>query len=84
MLRLVPPTQPTPAEKIRRKVRQTREDGVLQCNRCGCRGSVTVVEGAWIEKGKVTGGTVTARHACANCFKRGEIVPMLPELTPIR
>lgn len=84
MLRLVQPTQPTPAEQIRRKVRQTREDGVLQCNRCGCRASVTVLQGAWIEKGRVTGGTVTARHACAECFKRGEIIPLLPELTPIR
>lgn len=83
-LRLVPPSPLLPADKLRRVLHETRQDGMLQCNRCGCRSAVTVVQGARVHKGRVQGGTVTARHACEECFKRGEIVPLLPELTPIR
>lgn len=83
MLHLVPKTTPTPADNLRRVLHEARPDGMLQCNRCGCQASVTVVQGARVHKGRVTGGTVTARHACAECFKRGVDSPLLPELKRI-
>ena len=83
MLRLVPPSPPTPADNLRRVLHEARPDGMLQCNRCGCQASVTVVQGARVQKGRVSGGTVTARHVCAQCFKAGLIAPLLPELKRI-
>lgn len=54
----------------------------MQCNRCGSRTMLTVEAGAVILNGKKTGGTVIAKDVCAECWKRGITVPMIPELKP--
>lgn len=84
MLKLVPPSEPTPAEKVRQRVkRMVRPDGMLQCNRCGCRTSLTTVNGAVVKNGRKQGGTVIDQDVCAECWKRGIHSPMLPELKPV-
>ena len=60
-----------------------RADGALQCPRCGCRSMVTETSGAVLKAGKKTGGTVTAKDVCAECYKRGINSPMAPEIKPI-
>lgn len=80
MLRIVPPSEPSPKEQVLRRVRAMDNPlSVLQCNRCGCRTMVTVTSGATLVKGRVK-GTVIERHVCAECWRRGIVVPMLPEL----
>lgn len=83
-LKLVPKTIPGEAEKVRQRVKQRRPDCVLQCNRCGCRTSLTTVNGQVILHGRKTGGTVIDKDVCAECWKRGIYSPMLPELKPIK
>jgi hypothetical protein len=83
-LRLVPPSEPDPVEKVRQRVKKMpRPDGALQCNRCGSRTSLTTINGAVILNGKKTGGTVIDKDVCADCYKRGIYSPMLPELKSI-
>lgn len=83
-LEIVPPSQPSPAEQVRQRVRRmARPDGMLQCNRCGCLVSLTTVNGIVVEKGRKTRGTVIEKDVCAECWRRGVIVPMLPELKQI-
>jgi DNA-directed RNA polymerase subunit RPC12/RpoP len=85
VLHLVPPTPPTPADELRQRIRENeRWDGDLQCNRCGCRTAITLVQGAKLRKGRVTGGVVLARYACAECWARGAHVEMRNPLTPIK
>jgi hypothetical protein len=61
-----------------------RPDGALSCKRCGGGTAITVVTGAYIHKGRVTGGTVTAKYECGHCWRDGIHVPMLPELEPVK
>jgi hypothetical protein len=80
-LQLVPPGQPTPAEKIFLRHKQIpRPAGMLQCNRCGSRAMLTVVTGVIIDKSgrKQNRGTVIDKDVCASCWKQGIIVPMRP------
>lgn len=84
-LKLVPKTNPGVAEVVRQRVkRMARPDGILQCNRCGCRTSLTTINGQAILHGRKTGGTVIDKDVCAECWKRGICSPMLPELKPIK
>lgn len=84
MLKIVPPTEPSPKERVIKRVREMdNPGGVLQCNRCGCRTMVTVTSGATLVNGRVK-GTVIERHVCAECWRRRVIVPMLPELKPVK
>jgi len=83
-LRVVPPAEPDPAEQVRQRVRKmARPDGIVQCNRCGSRTLLTLVNGVFIENGRKTGGTVIEKDICADCYKRGIITSMLPALKPI-
>lgn len=84
MLSLVPPTEPSPKEAVKQRLqRNIRPDGMIECNRCGCRTAVTVINGATVNKGRVQGGTVIQKLICDECRKQGVITPMLPELRQI-
>ncbi|MFZ3286555.1 MAG: hypothetical protein WA191_06860 [Telluria sp.] len=84
MLKIVHSVKPSPKEAVIERVKMQREDCTLQCNRCGCRTSITAVTGAIVKNGRVQGGTATAKHECAECWKRGIYSPMLPELKPAK
>lgn len=83
-LKLVPQSEPSPKEKVLRRVRATANpQGFLQCKRCGGRAVITVLGGATLVNGRVR-GTVIAKHECAECWKQGIYSPMLPELKPVK
>lgn len=85
MLKLIPKTDPPPKEKARQRVkRMARPDGLLQCNRCGGRTVMTATNGVTIANGRKSGGTVVAKDVCADCYRKGVITPMLPELQRIK
>lgn len=85
MLKIVPKTEPSPAEAVREKVkRRARPDGMIQCNRCGSRTIMTTVTGAFIKNGRKSGGTVTDKDVCYHCHQRGIFSQMLPELKRIK
>lgn len=82
-LRLVPPTEPTPAEKVRLRVkRQERPDGMLQCARCGSRTVLNTQNGVVIRNGRRQPGTKIDVDECADCWKRGIHSSMLPAVKP--
>ena len=84
-LSVVPKTAPTRSERVTLRIkRSVRPDGMLQCNRCGGRTMATIINGAFLRKGRVQGGTVIVKYHCVECWKRGLFAPMLPELKPIR
>lgn len=64
--------------------RRVRPDGYLQCNRCGSRTTVTVVNGAYIKNGKKQGGTVIVKDICFICYQHNIISPMIGELKPVK
>lgn len=64
--------------------RFVRPDGMLQCNRCGCRTSLTTVNGVVVVGGRKQFGTVIDKDVCAECWRRGIISPMMPELVPVK
>lgn len=81
VLHLVPPTEPSAAERVRQRIRRMdRPDGTLQCNRCGGRSVAKIEAGVIVAAGKRYRGTVIHKDICAECYKRGLIVPMLTEL----
>lgn len=83
-LRIVPKADPSPAEAVRQRVRKmVRKDGALQCNRCGCRTSLTLVNGVIVKSGRKRGGTVIEKDICAECWKRGDVVSMMPDMKRI-
>lgn len=84
MLKLVPKTNPPPKEKVVQRIKADRPDGMLQCNRCGCRTSLTTVTGAVVKNGRKQGGTVIDKDVCAECWRRGIFSPMMPELQRIK
>ncbi|QHJ00106.1 hypothetical protein GT347_20255 [Xylophilus rhododendri] len=59
-----------------------RQDGMLQCNRCGCRTSLTTTNGTYFKDGRRINGTVIEKDVCANCFKDGIKSSMLPTIKP--
>lgn len=85
MLYIVPSAEPDEKEKVRRRIRRMdRPDGLLQCNRCGGRTAATIEAGAAVHNGRRARGTVIHKDICAECYKRGLIVPMIAELKPIK
>lgn len=70
-LKLVPPTDPTPSEKIRQRLKASKPDVVLQC-RCGGRDLIEVKSGMLFRNGKAMGGT--KQYLCVHCLQRGERV----------
>lgn len=80
-LHLVPPAEPAPREKVLGRVkRQERPDGVLQCSRCGCRTVLNTENGVSVKNGRRKAGTKIDIDICAECYKRGIIVPMVTQL----
>lgn len=83
-LTVVPPAVPDrKSAMVQRLKAAPKPDGMLQCNRCGSRTSITETTGVVIKSGKKQGGTVTAKDVCAECYKRGINSPMAPEIKPI-
>jgi len=84
MLTLVAPTAPSRKQAVLERIKKAhRIDGMLQCNRCGCRTAITAVSGAIVKNGRVQGGTVIAKYECAECWKRGIFSPMLRDLESV-
>lgn len=80
-LRLVPAVEPDAKQALVGRVKALpRPDGIIQCPRCGSRSMLTVTNGAVIKDGKKQGGTVVAKDVCADCWKKGQVTPMLPDL----
>lgn len=84
MLKLVPKSEPPAKEKVRRRIKQMRPDGVLMCNRCGGLTVMTATSGVTIVNGRKQGGTVVEKDVCADCYKHEVYSPMLPELERIK
>jgi hypothetical protein len=83
-LKLVPPRLPTQKEAIIQRIKRRRPDGAIMCNKCGGMAMMTIRSGAYIHKGRITGGTIIEKNICALCWKRGIWSPMLPELRPVK
>ncbi|MDR0275922.1 MAG: hypothetical protein LBI48_11415 [Burkholderiaceae bacterium] len=79
VFRLVPPVEPSAGQAAILRLKRMTPDWVLQCNRCGSRTSMTLVNGAEVRNGRIQGGTVILRHVCAECYKRGVTQFMLPD-----
>jgi ssDNA-binding Zn-finger/Zn-ribbon topoisomerase 1 len=78
-LHLVPPTEPSSADGVHLRAKKApRPDGMLQCPRCGCRTSLTTINGQVVKDGRKQGGTKIDVDECAECWKRGAHVSMLP------
>lgn len=72
-LNLVPPTEPSPAEKVRQRVRRMPgPPAVIQCPRCAGRTMKVELTGAVLKAGKVSGGT--KELICAACDRKGDRV----------
>jgi hypothetical protein len=83
-LRVVPPTPPTRAERVRQRLKATpRPEGMLQCNRCGGRLVLTTEAGVIIRDGRRVAGTKIDKDVCAECWKRGIFSPMLPDVKAV-
>lgn len=76
-LRLVPPSEPTPAEKVIQRIKRVqRPDGLLQCNRCGSRTVLNTEAGVIVKDGRRRKGTPIKEDVCADCDARGIYSPM--------
>lgn len=84
-LRLVPPTEPTPVEAAHLRVKKTdRPDGMLQCPKCGSRTVLNTQNGVIVKDGRRRPGTKIDVDECADCWKRGLHVSMLPPKIELR
>lgn len=73
ILYAVPPADPSPAEKVRQRIKRApKPAAVLQCNRCGGREVIETKTGVEYAGGKTRGGTKAT--LCALCFSSGERV----------
>lgn len=74
-LTIVPPSQPSEAEKARQRLRKaTKPAEMLQCPRCAGREVLEVRSGVLLKNGRASGGTKTL--CCAACHRQGERVPL--------
>ncbi len=71
------PSAPDPAGPVKAMPKPT---GMLQCNRCGGRTSVTVTNGTVVRNGRKIGGTVLERDVCDDCRRLGIYSPMVRPL----
>jgi hypothetical protein len=80
-LRLVPPAEPEDKQAVFERIKaMKRAPGLIQCNRCGSRSIMTVVNGSWIDKdGKYHRGAVCEDRVCYDCHRKGIWSPMLPD-----
>ena len=81
MLKLVLPAEPGPRQAVIERIKKhPMPDGAWQCNRCGCRTSLTAENGVMTKNGRKQGGTVIDKDVCASCWKNGIDSPMRPKL----
>ena len=71
-LRIVPPAEPTPADRVRLRVRKSKPAQMLQCPRCAGRELIETKTGVLFKDGRPTGGTKAL--VCALCLLKGERV----------
>lgn len=72
-LTVVPPSEPSPAENVRLRVKAApKPASMLQCNRCGSRTLIETKTGVLFVSGKPQGGT--KQLVCATCLMQGEHV----------
>ena len=75
-LRIVPPAEPSPAEKVRQRVkRMPKPSDMVQCHRCGGREVIETKTGLSLKDGKASGGT--RGIICATCMWNGQRVVLL-------
>lgn len=75
-LKLVPPTEPSPAEKVRQRVRaMPKPASMIQCHRCGGREMIETKTGMLLKNGKASGGT--KQLICVLCLMKGDRVVVL-------
>lgn len=84
-IRLVQPASPDEKQAVIERVKKMpRAPGIIQCNRCGSRSIMTVVNGSWIDsKGQYHRGTVCEDRVCYDCHKRGiwsQMIPYKPKI----
>ena len=78
---MVPPALPRPKQAVLERVKkQPNINGVWQCNRCGCRTSLTNENGVETINGRKRPGTIIQKDVCAECWRKGEISPMRPQV----
>lgn len=84
-LKLVPPSEPSPKQALIERIKaMPRPDGIWQCNRCGCRNSLTTIAGVMTINGRKQGGTIIDQDVCAECWRQGIKSPMKPEIKPVK
>ena len=84
-LRLVPPSEPSPVERITLRIKTApRPSGALQCPRCGSRTSIKVTSGASIQNGRKRPGTVILDGACYDCERQGITTFMTSDIKPVK
>ena len=62
----------TQAERVRKRVRQTKSGPIVQCHRCGGREVIETKIGVIMKDGKPSSGT--KQLLCAGCLMKGERV----------
>lgn len=77
---LIPSPEASPAEKVLSRIKRLpRPDGMLQCPRCGSRSVLQIRSGVVIKGGKrAFRGTAIVTDGCAQCWKRGDDIRMVP------
>ena len=81
MLKLIPPSAPGPKQALIERVKKfPRPPGLLQCPRCGSRTIMTSKNGVMIVDGRKKHGTVIHQDVCADCYRQGDIVPVIPKI----
>ena len=79
-LHLVPPAAPSPKQALVARVKAMPNQGpYLQCSRCGCRTVLTTTSCATNHNNQYRRGTLVDDRVCAECWRRGILVPMLPD-----
>jgi len=69
---VVPSSEPTEKQKVIIRVKKLpKPDGMLQCNLCGGRTSLTIKYGVVVKNGRKCGGTIIEKDICASCWKDG-------------
>ena len=84
MLRLVEKAVPSASQALVERVKaMPNPDGAWQCNRCGCRTSLTTENGVTTRNGRKQRGTIISKDVCAQCWLAGVQSPMRPQLRGI-
>lgn len=72
VLKSVPKSKPTEKQAVLERIKKLPK-AAMQCNRCGCRTSITAKNG----------GTVIFKDLCSQCWKQGIDSPMQPTIKQV-